>query len=74
MITIHKDAPEGNAFAIIGTAKNLMKQLDFHKHESEAVIHEMMSGDYEHLVSVFNETFRYLAEVVGNDEDDYLYY
>lgn len=77
---IHIDltGPEGNAFCLIGLARELYKQLyreeqkevseiikafvDLPKDQKvikpiDALIEEMMSGDYEHLLKVFDREF-----------------
>ena len=46
--------PDGNAFVLIGKAGNLSKQLGLDK---DAIQKEMMQGDYEHLVKVFDKHF-----------------
>lgn len=46
--------PQGNAFVLLGYASQLSKQLDI---DSEKVLSEMKSGDYENLVSVFDKHF-----------------
>jgi hypothetical protein len=38
----------------LGTAKNLAKKLGLNGNE---ITKEMMSGDYEHLLEVFDENF-----------------
>jgi hypothetical protein len=53
-IEIDLTGPDGNAFVLIGKASNLAKQLGLDK---DAIQKEMMSGDYEHLVSVFDKHF-----------------
>ena len=57
MITVDLSGPQGNAFALMGIAKQLaeVKGLD-----SKAIIDEMTTGDYDHLLSVFENYF-------GND-------
>lgn len=64
MQTIYRDSPNGNAFYILGVAVQLMKDLDYASQDAEAVLDEMKSGDYENLVSVFNQTFCDYVEVV----------
>ena len=46
--------PEGNAFVLLGYAKNFAKQigLDFNE-----IQEEMTSGDYENLIEVFDSYF-----------------
>jgi hypothetical protein len=38
----------------MGTAKRLARQLDL---DGNAIVNEMMSGDYEQLLEVFEENF-----------------
>jgi hypothetical protein len=53
-IEIDLTGPQGNVFFLIGTAKNLAKQLGM---DSSLVQKEMMSGDYENAVNVFDKYF-----------------
>ena len=56
---IDLDGPEGNAYNLMGVAKNLMRRLGFEDENSlvKAVLEEMMSGDYNNLVKVFDKHF-----------------
>lgn len=49
--------PDGNCFALMGHARNFARQLDWSPHEIDALISEMKSGDYEHLVRTFDDNF-----------------
>ena len=53
-IEIYLTGPDGNAFVLIGTAGNLAKQLGL---DAKAIRTEMMAGDYENLVNVFDKHF-----------------
>jgi hypothetical protein len=53
-IEIDLTGPDGNAFVLIGKASNLAKQLGL---DQKAIRAEMMSGDYENLVKVFDNHF-----------------
>lgn len=53
-IEIDLTGPQGNAFYLLGTAKNLAKQLDL---DGKQIMDEMMSGDYENLLQVFDKNF-----------------
>ena len=53
-IEIDLTGPDGNAFVLIGTAGNLAKQLGL---DAKAIRDEMMKGDYENLVNVFDKHF-----------------
>jgi len=46
--------PQGNAFFLLGKAKTWGKQLD---KDVDAIQEEMMSGDYDNLVEVFDREF-----------------
>ena len=46
--------PDGNAFALMGYAKRFAKQLDL---DSNKIISDMTSGDYENLIQVFDDNF-----------------
>jgi hypothetical protein len=51
---IDLSGPQGNAFYLLGTASNLAKQLGL---EGKAIQEEMMAGDYENLIKVFDQYF-----------------
>jgi hypothetical protein len=53
-IVIDLTGPDGNAFALMGYAQNFARQLG---KDSKPIIEEMMSGDYEHLLQVFDRHF-----------------
>jgi hypothetical protein len=53
-IIIDLTGPDGNAFTLIGMAVNFAKQLG---KDGKAIREEMMAGDYEHLLSVFDREF-----------------
>ncbi len=53
-IIIDLTGPDGNAFALMGYAKRFAKQLGLNSSE---IINEMTSGDYEHLLEVFDKNF-----------------
>lgn len=46
--------PDGNAFNLINIARNLSNKLG---KNTEEITDDMMSGDYDHLVWVFNKHF-----------------
>lgn len=55
-IIIDLTGPDGNAFALMGYAKRFATQLGWND-KGAALINEMMSGDYEHLLEVFDNSF-----------------
>ena len=46
--------PQGNAFYLLGLASKLCGQLDL---DVDMILPDMKSGDYEHLIKVFDEAF-----------------
>jgi hypothetical protein len=55
-IIIDLTGPDGNAFVLMRMAKRFATQLGW-KDQGAALINEMMSGDYEHLLQVFDNAF-----------------
>lgn len=53
-VEIDLNGPQGNAFALIGMASGWAKQLGLDAKEIQT---DMMSGDYEHLLSVIEKYF-----------------
>ena len=53
-LEIDLTGPDGNAYVLIGYASNLAKQL---KKDEKSIKKDMQSGDYEHLVEVFDREF-----------------
>ena len=53
-IVIDLTGPDGNAFVLKGMAKRYANQLGL---DADLIIKDMRSGDYEHLVQVFDDAF-----------------
>ena len=53
-IEIDLTGPDGNAFAILGLAKRLCRELDI---PFKPLMNKMTSGDYENLIKVFDDKF-----------------
>ena len=53
-IEIDLTGPQGNSFYLLGTAKKLANQLGLNSNE---ILNEMQSGDYENLIQVFDKNF-----------------
>jgi hypothetical protein len=51
---IDLNGPEGNAFVLLGYAKNLSRQLDL---DFKVIETEMTSSDYENLIETFDKYF-----------------
>jgi hypothetical protein len=55
-IVIDLTGSDGNAYALMAYAKRFAKQLEW-EDKGTALINEMMEGDYEHLLEVFDNAF-----------------
>ena len=53
-MVIDLTGPQGNAFFLMGTASKFARQLG---QDSDTILNEMKSGDYENLVQVFDSYF-----------------
>ncbi len=53
-IVIDLTGPDGTAFALMGRAIRYANQLGL---DADLIIKDMRSGDYEHLVQVFDDNF-----------------
>ena len=53
-IVVDLTGPDGNAYSLLARAKSFAQQLDLN---DTAIIKDMMSKDYEHLVQVFDNHF-----------------
>ena len=53
-IVIDLTGPDGNAFVLLGKAKEFAKQLEL---DSDKIIDEMTQSDYEHLIKTFDKYF-----------------
>ena len=67
MVTIDLRGQDGNAFALMGNAKNFAKQMGLDGNE---IVYEMQQGDYEYIVEVFKQYFDGVVEVVDADDWD----
>ena len=56
-IEVDLRGPQGNAFFLIGLAKDLGKQLGFDKKITEDIVNTMKLGTYEDLIKTFDVWF-----------------
>jgi len=56
-IIIDLTGPQGNAFNLIALASNFGKQLGMSNSYIKEIQANMMSGDYENLIKVFDDEF-----------------
>jgi hypothetical protein len=53
-VIIDLTGPDGNAYALMGYARKFARQLGLN---SDTIIKNMMAGDYENLVQIFEDNF-----------------
>lgn len=63
---IDLSGPEGNAYVLMGYAQTFAKQLGL---DHKAIIADMMSADYEHLIQVFDKHFGHVVDLIRPEED-----
>ena len=51
------DGPDGNVFAVMGNCKTAAKKAGWSQETIEELLKEMMSGDYDNLLSVAHKYF-----------------
>lgn len=56
-IEIDLTGPRGNAFVLLGLARDLAKQLRYSQEEIDDLMNEMRGSDYEYLVQTFDDHF-----------------
>ena len=69
VIDLH--GPSGNAFALMAIAEDFLRQMG-RRHEFSAMRTEMMSGDYNKLIAIFEKNFGDYVELVNKpNEEEY---
>lgn len=56
---------DGNAYCLMGYYKNYAYQLDHSKEHINKTLEEMMSGDYENLLDIFERELGTVITLVG---------
>jgi hypothetical protein len=56
-IEIDLTGPDGNAFSLINVAQTLAKQFHYDGTQRGELTTELMAGDYENLLEVFDKHF-----------------
>ena len=66
---IYLDGPDGNAFALMASARYLAREVGYSHDEIDTMITKMKSGDYNKLVKTFDEYFDgYVVLETTNEE------
>jgi hypothetical protein len=64
---INLDGPDGNAFVLLGYASRYADQLGLDK---DAILKEMKSGNYRHLVETFDKHFGEFVDLIWSGMPD----
>ena len=65
---IDLQGPQGNAFALMAYADDFLRQMG-RRHEFNAMRTDMMSGDYDNLIRIFEENFGEYVTLVGKPDE-----
>ena len=65
---IDLQGPQGNAFALMAYADDFLRQMG-RRHEFNAMRTEMMSGDYDNLIRIFEKNFGEYVTLVGKPDE-----
>ena len=65
---IDLQGPQGNAFALMAYADDFLRQMG-RRDEFNAMRTEMMSGDYDNLIRIFEENFGEYVTLVGKPDE-----
>jgi hypothetical protein len=63
MRVIDLSGPDGNAYSLMAMARSWGRQIGMEKVDIDRIISEMTSGDYEHLLEVFEKYFGSIVEL-----------
>ena len=67
---IDLQGPSGNAFALMAYAEDFLRQMG-RRHEFNALRTQMMSGDYNKLIRIFEENFGDYVELVNKPGEEF---
>lgn len=56
--------PDGNAWVLLGLASSYAKQIGYTDVHRLGLLEDMQSGDYEHLIQVFDQHFGNIVNLV----------
>ncbi len=55
--SIDLTGPDGNAFNLLAKAERWSRELNYSKEQTDKILEEMKSGDYDNLVETFDKYF-----------------
>jgi hypothetical protein len=68
-MTVDLDSPDGNAYALMGIASRLAKDIGWGRRLADEIVSEMQEGDYNNLLEVFEQYFSNYADLVSSKID-----
>ena len=67
-LVIDLDGPEGNAFVLVGIAKNLARNSHYSKEETDELMQDMKSKSYGDLLVTFDSHFGSIVDFEMSEE------
>jgi hypothetical protein len=67
-IVVDLTGPDGNAFALMGIMKNILLNCCYTREEINNIQEEMVAGNYEQLVEIFEREVGEYVDIYGKDE------
>jgi hypothetical protein len=61
---------QGNAMFLMGSAERWAKQLDWEQKAIDEMMESMMSGDYDNILDLIEEKFKYVVTIIGREGED----
>ena len=68
-MVIDLDGSQGNAFVLLGTAQQILKNSRMDKDTTEMVLDEMKSGDYVNLIKTFDKYFGTIVTLETSNQE-----
>lgn len=56
--------PQGNAYFLLGSARKLGRSVGMDSDEIKAMMADMQSSNYKHLVKTFDKHFGHLVDLI----------
>ena len=68
-MVIDLDGSQGNAFVLLGTAKQILQNSRMNKDTIKVVLDEMKSGDYVNLIKTFDKYFGTIVTLETSNQE-----
>ena len=69
-MVIDLDGSQGNAFVLLGTAKQILQNSRMDKDTTEMVLDEMKAGEYVNLIKTFDKYFGTVVTLETSNQEN----